>query len=470
MTHPKETEKSLLGSCIFLIGDYMALVVAGLLALSIRNFFLDHNVYCIAPMYQYFWVPLVYIAFMLYEGLYGKRMLIYQMTKRLFWACLGGTVFAIILMFLAQVAGDVSRLYVMLYPAISFSFLCIIRVFLNRMMKKSKAFQTPVLIVGAGKTGECIAHQIENDTGMRYRIVGFLEDNTPYDASCKILGRFEDMEKVIQETGVQSVLIAAPGISQEQLSDLVYKAQSLVRNVGVVPNLVAVPMSNVTVESFFDAKIMILQIRNNLARKSNQITKRIFDIIATICGGILISPFLLLIAAWVYHDSPGPVIFKHRRVGKDGKEFNCYKFRSMCVNSQEVLDHLLATDPAAKEEWDREFKLKNDPRITKSGAFLRKTSLDELPQLLNVLKGEMSLVGPRPIIQKEVPRYEKYIKEYYSVLPGITGMWQTSGRSDIDYPERVQMDSWYVHNWSVWLDLVLLWRTVAVVIKHKGAY
>lgn len=164
------------------------------------------------------------------------------------------------------------------------------------------------------------------------------------------------------------------------------------------------------------------------------------------------------------------MIFKHRRVGKDGKEFNCYKFRSMCVNSKEVLEHLLATDPAAKAEWDKEFKLKDDPRITKSGAFLRKTSLDELPQLWNVLKGEMSLVGPRPIVQAEVPRYGKYITEYYSVLPGITGMWQTSGRSDISYPERVQMDNWYVHNRTLWLDLVLLWRTVSVVVHHDGAY
>lgn len=142
----------------------------------------------------------------------------------------------------------------------------------------------------------------------------------------------------------------------------------------------------------------------------------------------------------------------------------------MCTNSQEVLDHLLATDPAAKEEWDREFKLKNDPRITKSGAFLRKTSLDELPQLWNVLKGEMSLVGPRPIVQKEIPRYGVYFKEYSMVRPGITGIWQTSGRNDVDYPEKVQMDNWYVHNWSVWLDLVLLWRTAGVVAGCEGAY
>lgn len=142
----------------------------------------------------------------------------------------------------------------------------------------------------------------------------------------------------------------------------------------------------------------------------------------------------------------------------------------MCVNSKEVLDHLLATDPKAKAEWDKEFKLKDDPRITKSGAFLRKTSLDELPQLWNVLKGEMSLVGPRPIVRSEMALYGKYIKEYKMVRPGITGIWQTSGRSNIDYPERVQMDNWYVHNWSVWLDLVLLWRTIGVVMACDGAY
>ena len=461
---------NLISALLYFLGDYIALVLAGMLSLTIRNTFITYSTFHIAPLYLYGWVPLVYAAFILYEGLYGPRMLIYQMVKKLFYASVGGTVFSIILMFLTQASGNVSRFYVLLYTIISFILLVLARYLMSRMMKRMRLFQIPVLIVGAGKTGEAIARQIESDNGMRYRIVGFLEDNEPYSQDCHILGGFSDMEKVIKETGVTTVWIAAPGIPQEQLSTLIYQAQTLARDVGVVPNLVAVPMSNVTVASFFDAKIMLLQVRNNLARRSNQIAKRLFDLTATIAGGILISPILLLIAIWIYHDSPGPVIFKHRRVGKDGKEFNCYKFRSMCTNSQEVLEHLLATDPAAKEEWDREFKLKNDPRITKSGHFLRKTSLDELPQLLNVLKGEMSLVGPRPIIQKEVERYGKYIKEYYSVLPGITGMWQTSGRSDIDYPERVQMDSWYVHNWSVWLDLVLLWRTISVVITHKGAY
>ena len=142
----------------------------------------------------------------------------------------------------------------------------------------------------------------------------------------------------------------------------------------------------------------------------------------------------------------------------------------MCVDAKEKLEQLLKTDPEARAEWEKDFKLKNDPRITKSGAFLRKTSLDELPQIFNVLKGEMSLVGPRPIIRDEMVRYGEYINDYLMVKPGITGMWQVSGRSDTDYKQRVQLDSWYVRNWSVWLDTMLLWRTMKIVAQCKGAY
>lgn len=455
----------------YLIGDYIALVLAGILSLAIRNLLITHTTYHIAPIYQYFWVPLVYMAFILYEGLYGKRMLIYQMMKKLFRASLGGTVFSIILMFLAQVAGDVSRFYVILYTAISFALLCLFRVILAKGMKKSKAFQIPILIVGAGKTGEVMARQIQNDTGMRYRIVGFLEDHEPYDKSCTILGGFGDMERVIRDTGVQHVIIAAPGIPQTQLSSLIYQAQTLVRNVGVVPNLVAVPMSNVTAESFFDAKIMVLHIRNNLASPWNQLLKRIFDIVATICGGILISPILLAIAIWVYHDSPGPVIFKNKRIGLNGEEFNCYKFRSMYMNNQEILARYLSNHPMLQKEWDTYRKLRGfDPRITPVGRILRKYSLDELPQLLNVLKGEMSLVGPRPYLPEEIPMMGENSRVVLMAKPGITGYWQVSGRNDVTFDERVDMESWYVYNWSVWIDFLILWKTIKVVFSHEGAY
>ena len=169
-------------------------------------------------------------------------------------------------------------------------------------------------------------------------------------------------------------------------------------------------------------------------------------------------------------DNKGRIIFAHRRVGKGGKLFPCYKFQSMVPDAQKRLEEYLAENPEARKEWEESFKLTNDPRVTKLGAFLRKTSLDELPQLWNVLMGDMSLVGPRPIVTKEIERYGDYIREYYMVPPGITGMWQVNGRSDTTYEERVAMDTWYVRNWSIWIDLVYLFKTVKTVFTGKGAY
>ena len=440
----------LISKAIYLCGDYVGILLAEWIAFHIRNFLMG-NIFQVNAIYIYIVTPAVFLLALVFAGIYSKHYTSTQMLEKLFKACLGGIAFSIILMFLTQVSGQVSRLYVGLEKYITA--LCI---------RKMPGLQIPVLVVGAGKTADAAIDEGKNNVFINYRVAGFLEDFEPssrYAQTYPILGGFNDLEKVIAETGIQDVIIAAPGLPQDQLNHLLYCAQTLVPYVSVVPNLVGVPMSNVEVESFFDTRIMLLNIKNNLAFRLNQIIKRIFDIVCTVCGGILISPLLLAVFVWVKLDSPGPAFFKHRRVGKDGKEFNCYKFRSMVVDSKERLEKLLATDPKAK-----------DPRITKSGAFLRKTSLDELPQLLNVLKGEMSLVGPRPIVQKEVPRYEQYIKEYYMVLPGITGLWQASGRSDIDYPERVAMDRWYVHNWSVWLDIILIWRTLFAVIHSRGAY
>lgn len=463
----------LIPSLIFTLGDYAALAVAGILAVYIRNCIMTYSTFQVSKGYLFLWLPLVFMFFNFYSGLYGRRMLIYRMVERLFFACLEGTVLGIILMFFAQVSGQVSRLFVVLYTVLAFTLMAVLRVVLSKLMKRVKAFQIPVLIVGAGKTAELVVQQILRDSGMRYRVVGFLEDRHPVNTPIHgfpVLGGFEDMEKVIQETGVRMVLIAAPGLPQDDLSDLIYRAQSLVKQVDVVPNLVAVPMSNVTAESFFDAKIMVLHIRNNLASPWNQLLKRIFDIALSFIGIIILLPFFLILGILIKIDSPGPCIYKRWVVGKNRHKFGFYKFRTMCINADEVLRDLLNSNQEAREEFNKYYKLRDDPRITRLGKFLRKNSLDELPQLFNVLLGQMSLIGPRPITENEVPRYGNYIYEYFKVRPGISGLWQISGRSNIDYQERVQMDTWYVHNWSVWLDMVLLWRTVAVVVNHKGAY
>ncbi len=470
---PVRQASPILPKLVMATGDYAAILLAEWMSLTLRNGFMTYSVYHISSVYFYLITPFVFLIFLFLNRLYSGKLLFYQTVEKIFYACLYSVLFAVVLIFLGKVSEDVSRVYVGLLAILSFCFLVGMRYMLKHTLGQAEFFHTPVLIVGAGMTADAVVREFEKDSGLNYRVVGFLEDHAPktkYAKAYPVLGGFADLEKVVTETGVQHVLIAAPGLPQDQLANLLYRAQSICSDVGVVPNLVEVPMSNVQVESYYDAKVMILHVQNNLARWSNRAVKRVFDVVMTLVGGLLISPILLGVALWVYRDSPGPVIYKHRRVGKDGREFDCYKFRSMCVDSAERLQKLLDSDSEARKEWETSFKLKNDPRITRSGVFLRKTSLDELPQLLNVLKGEMSLVGPRPIIQKEVPRYGEFIKEYYMVRPGITGMWQVSGRSDIDYPERVRMDSWYVHNWSVWLDIVMLWRTIKVVAGHKGAY
>ena len=199
--------------------------------------------------------------------------------------------------------------------------------------------------------------------------------------------------------------------------------------------------------------------------------KRLFDLVLTTFGTILISPLLLFVAYKIQKEDPGPVIFSHTRVGKNGKEFSCYKFRTMVINSEKVLNDYLQQNPSARLEWEQNFKLKNDPRITPIGEFLRTSSLDELPQIFNVLKGDMSLVGPRPVVREELDKYyREATKDYCSVRPGITGIWQVSGRNDVSYDKRVAMDVEYVRTHNLWMDIVLLYKTVDVVWNKKGAY
>ena len=187
-------------------------------------------------------------------------------------------------------------------------------------------------------------------------------------------------------------------------------------------------------------------------------------------GGIVILPFLVLIALAIKVESRGPVFFRQSRIGRDGQTIHILKFRTMVRNAEEVLQQYLETNPELREEWKADQKLRNDPRITRVGAWLRRTSLDELPQLWNVLKGEMSLVGPRPIVENEIIRYGSAFASYMRVRPGMTGLWQVSGRNDLSYKQRVHLDRFYICNWSTWLDLLILAKTLPVVLGRKGAY
>lgn len=197
--------------------------------------------------------------------------------------------------------------------------------------------------------------------------------------------------------------------------------------------------------------------------------KRSFDVVGALGLLALFGPSMLVIALLIRMDG-GPVVFGHRRIGTGGRSFICWKFRSMVVNAHEVFTDLLDRDAQARAEWAATHKLKNDPRITRIGRFLRRTSLDELPQLINVLKGDMSLVGPRPIVDEEVARYRSCYAIYTQCRPGLTGLWQVSGRNDMDYGRRVQLDTAYVFGWTFWGDIVIMLRTVRVMVSGRGAY
>lgn len=194
--------------------------------------------------------------------------------------------------------------------------------------------------------------------------------------------------------------------------------------------------------------------------------KRTFDLISSSIALVVFSPFFLIIVIAIKLDSEGDIVFGHTRIGKNGKPIKVYKFRTMVKNAKEVFDNFTEEQ---KKEYYTNFKLDNDPRITKVGDFLRKTSLDELPQLINIIKGDMSVVGPRPIVEKEIEKYGVYAEKMFSVTPGLTGYWQANGRSDTSYDERVQMDMYYIDNRSLIMDIKIIFKTILSVVKKEGA-
>lgn len=214
------------------------------------------------------------------------------------------------------------------------------------------------------------------------------------------------------------------------------------------------------------------RIKNSLTRKRRLIMKRVFDLTVGLFLFILYLPLLVIFALLIKLDSRGPAFFIQKRLGRNGKIFNCYKLRTMVRDAEEVLRISLERDPVLNKEWEANFKLKNDPRITRVGRFLRKTSLDELSQIINVIRGDMSLVGPRPrpLYELEARKEDELFHLGLTVRPGITGLWQVSGRNELDFEHRISLDAAYVRNWTLWLDISLLLRTISIVLGQRGAY
>ena len=456
-----------------MLTDYIAILLAEKSAMWVTALLVDAGRYeRLASSYTYFWIPVIFILFYSRSNIYHMRPILDKI-RDIFYCTCNGLVVSLLFLYFAHKNIVDSVVFPVAFAIFAFVLGYVIRYVYWRCQKSWHLLYEPVILIGAGKTAEKALRFYEQDLGYRYDVLGLLEDfpqKSPVTGKYPVLGGMWDAGKIVQETGVKTVVITAPGLAKEQLQKLISQVQPHVRNISFVPDLLGTQMMGAEVNVFFTEAMLMLKIKNQLARRRNRVIKRAFDLLFTICGGLCILPFLLVIAVMVAVDNKGNVIFAHRRIGRDGKEFKCYKFQTMIPNAQEALEKYLAENPEARKEWEESFKLTDDPRVTKLGSILRKTSLDEMPQLWNVIKGDMSLVGPRPIVAKEIERYGEYFREYAMVPPGITGMWQASGRSDTTYEERVEMDTWYVRNWSVWIDLMYLFKTVKIVFTGKGAY
>lgn len=354
----------------------------------------------------------------------------------------------------------------------SFAFVGVGRFSLRRVvywMRRQGYFVSYAIIIGANEEGCALAQQLLRwDTSGLY-ILGFIDDKSTIGTrkynQLFNLGHSDQLDEIIRQFKVEELILVTSALPREQIIDL-FKEFGMTNDVNLrlSSGLFEVVTTSVEVGDVLNAPLV--RVNKVQLAGTDRALKFILDYLLTIPILIFIFPLLLFIGLLIKLDSPGPIIHRRRVMGKNGREFYAYKYRTMHTNGDEILNN----HPKLKEELEQNHKLKDDPRITFVGKFLRQYSLDELPQLLNVLKREMSVVGPRMITHSEMKMYKNWGTNLLTVNPGLTGLWQVSGRSNTSYEERVRLDMEYIRTWTIWSDLYILWLTVPAVIKKDGAY
>jgi exopolysaccharide biosynthesis polyprenyl glycosylphosphotransferase len=325
-----------------------------------------------------------------------------------------------------------------------------------------------VLLVGAGDVGRMVMRTMVARPDYGLKLIGFLDDHpvksTTDVGRFKALGPVENAADVIVQQQIDRVIICLPWQTHRTIQRLLRECEQVNVSSYVVPDLFQLTKNQMKFEELNG--IPLLSTRDISIQGWNLVIKRTFDLLVGGLLGILSLPVTLAIALAIRLDTPGPIFYKQARIGRNGRLFRCYKFRSMVANADELRDQFANLN----ESTGPLFKIRNDPRMTRVGRLIRRYSLDELPQLINVLRGEMSLIGPRPNLPSEVEQYQEWMKKRLVVSPGITGLWQVSGRSDLTFDEMVLLDIYYVENWSLGLDVSILLRSVPAVIRARGAY
>ncbi|MFQ5341304.1 MAG: undecaprenyl-phosphate glucose phosphotransferase [Anaerolineae bacterium] len=325
-----------------------------------------------------------------------------------------------------------------------------------------------VLVVGCGDIGRTVMGSIMARPELGYQVAGFLDDDPERQhqdlGRFRALGSVDALPAVLRSQDIDEVIVALPWRSIDQIMDIMAHCEPLGVRARIVPDLFQLRLNRVDIDDI--SGVPLIGVRDASIRGWNRAIKRLSDIVVAAISLVVASPLLAVVAILIKWDSPGPVLFPQIRVGRDGRQFTLYKFRSMVVGADEEKDRLLNLNEASGPL----FKIRDDPRLTRVGRWLRRLSIDELPQLWNVLNGDMSLVGPRPPVPAEVDQYQPWHRKRLLISPGVTGLWQVSGRSKLTFDEMVMLDLFYAENWSLWLDFKIMLRTIPTVIMGTGAY
>ena len=473
--------KRMLEVCCLLVIDlgafYLSLLIAWILRSAVLPAVIPSLpvfVFSYVHFLSLWWIPVVFIFFIFYEALYDSNLPFWDEARILVKSVSLASITLLAIVTLGKMGDIVSRVVLLALWMASLFLFPVFRLWGKKYLYTAGIRKEKILIIGAGNAGRLVMEGLQREKHMGYDIVGLLDDDSRKIGTSvhgrKVLGNVAEYPRFIRELCIKTVIVAIPSLPPDKLSALTAGVQNYAVNTMIIPDLKGIALINTDLFHLFLEELFLINIRNNLKSSANRFVKRLFEVTVSVISLPIILPIIGVIGLIIRLESKGAPIYAHDRIGGHGKPFKCFKFRTMQRDAEDNLKELLEGNEILRNEWESTWKLKDDPRVTKIGRFLRRSSLDELPQIFNVLKGEMSLVGPRPYLARELSEIREHLKVIGSAKPGITGLWQVSGRSDTGYRYRVKLDIWYVMNWSLWLDIAILFKTIRVVLKAEGAY
>lgn len=465
---------------LLVAADYLALLLSFYLAFLTRKLVLPvifPSLLARPPLFSAYlshsYLLLIWITVFGYGKLYTKRYTAQEDTRILINSNMIAFAMIAIAVFITKDYFLYSRMIIVMALFFSIGILPIIRYFTKRLLIRIHVWGKRVLIIGSPDGTSSVIEAIAQNRTMGYEIVGCLtDDRTRIGQSISgvpILGHFDEIEQWKEKTRFEDIIVSFPNIQSERLIGLLKRWDAMSETIRYIPQTGDLITTGIEIENI--GKVLTLVLRKNLHKPWNLLVKIILEFCLSLVLVIPLAPFFLIIGIAIKLDSKGPIFFRQQRYGRRGKMINIIKMRTMYLDAGERLSAFLRKNPDAQGEWETYRKLKaHDPRVTRIGSFLRKYSLDELPQIINVFKGDMSLVGPRPYLREELEEIKHEKSILFQVKPGITGLWQISGRSHLSFEERLNLDEYYIRNWSLWMDLMILVKTIRAAASGHGAF